>query len=129
MQALMRRIKTHRELDVYRNAFALAMELFECSKSFPKEEIYSLTDQLRRASRSVCANLAEGWRKRRFEAAFISKPSDAETEAAETQVWIEFSVKCGYLPRESATPLYAAYNEVIALIVGMITRSKEWILP
>ncbi len=81
-----KRIITHRDLDVYQKAFATAMRIFEISKFFPKEEIYSLTDQIRRSSRSVNANLAEAWRKRRYEAAFISKLSDAESEAAETQV-------------------------------------------
>ena len=85
-------IKTHRDLVVYRASFDLAMRIFEESKSFPKEERYSLTDQVRRSSRSVCANLAEAWRKRRYEASFISKLSDAEAEAAETQVW--WSLPC-----------------------------------
>ena len=94
------KIQSHRDLQVYQRAFATAMDLFELSKSFPKEETYSLTDQIRRSSRSVCANLAEAWRKRRYQAAFISKPSDSESEAAETQVWIEFAVKCNYLNRD-----------------------------
>ncbi len=76
------------------------MSVFGKTKSFPREETFSLTDQIRRSSRSVCANISEAWRKRRYEAAFISKLSDAETEAAETQVWLEFAVKCGYLKRE-----------------------------
>src|SRR5919108_1374395 len=96
------KIQSHRDLDVYRKAFDTAMNIFELSKSFPKEETYSLTDQIRRASRSVCANLAEAWRKRRYEAAFISKLSDVEAEVAETQVWIEFAVKCGYYDRDAA---------------------------
>ena len=76
------------------------MEIFRISKTFPKEETYSLTDQIRRSSRSVFANLAEAWRERRYQAAFISKLSDTEAEAAETQVWIEFAVKCEYLDRQ-----------------------------
>src|ERR1051326_4057401 len=100
------RITSHHELDVYKVAFATAMRVFEASKAFPKEEKYSLTDQIRRSSRSVCANLAEAWRKRRYEAAFIAKLSDAESELAETQVWLEFAVKCGYLDREIAKELY-----------------------
>jgi four helix bundle protein len=87
----------HHELEVYRKAFEAAMRIFEITKSFPKEETYSLTDQIRRSSRSVCANIAEAWRKRRYEAAFISKINDAEGEAAETPTWLEFSVKCEYL--------------------------------
>ena len=98
------RIQKHTELEVYKKAFAVAMEIFEVSKAFPKEETYSLTDQVRRSSRSVCANLAEAWRKRRYEAAFISKLSDCESEAAETQVWLQFAVECGYVDRERAAP-------------------------
>ena len=81
------KITRHTELDVYKKAFDAAMRVFRNSKEFPKEELYSLVDQMRRSSRSVCANLAEAWRKRRYEAAFISKLSDSEAEAAETQVW------------------------------------------
>ena len=84
-----KKISVHRDLEVYKKAFGAAMQIFELSKAFPKEETYSLTDQIRRSSRSVCANLAEAWRKRRYEKAFISKLSDSESEAAETQVWLE----------------------------------------
>src|SRR5215208_5591388 len=108
-----KKISIHRDLEVYRKAFDAAMQIFDLSKSFPKEETYSLTDQIRRSSRSVCANLAEAWRKRRYEAAFRSKLSDSESEAAETQVWLEFAVKCGYLRREDATSLYQEYDEVL----------------
>ena len=104
------------------------MRIFELSKQFPAEEKFSLTDQVRRSSRSVCGNLAEGWRKRRYKNAFISKLSDAEGEAAETQVWLEFSVKCGYLDRETAKSLYQLYDSILATIVGMIKHSDKWIL-
>lgn len=87
------KVRTHRDLTVYQKAFDAALKIFEISKQFPKEETYSLTDQIRRSSRSVCSNLAEAWRKRRYEGAFISKLSDCEGEAAETQVWLEFAVK------------------------------------
>src|SRR3989449_10216618 len=107
------KIQSHRHLRVYQKAFATAMDLFELSKSFPKEETYSLTDQIRRSSRSVCANLAEAWRKRRYEAAFISKLNDAEGEAAETQTWLEFAVKCKYVDREIGRNLYKSYDEII----------------
>src|SRR4030067_3271024 len=90
-------IRTHFDLEVYQTAFGLAMKIFQKSKSFPIEERYSLTDQVRRSSRSVCANLVEAWRKRRYEASFLSKLNDAEAEGAETQVWLEFAVQCGYL--------------------------------
>jgi four helix bundle protein len=93
------RIRTHLDLEVYRRSFDAAMVIYEASKSFPREEAYSLTDQCRRASRSVCANIAEAWRKRRYPASFVSKLSDAETEAAEMQVWISFAVRCGYMDR------------------------------
>ena len=86
------RIQKHTELEVYKKAQQAAMEVFQASKGFPKEEVYSLTDQMRRLSRSVCANIAEAWRKRRYEAAFVAKLSDAESEAAETQVWMRI---CG----------------------------------
>src|SRR5882762_3583949 len=117
----MAKITTHFELDVYKKAFDTAMRIFRLSKAFPKEEIYSLTDQIRRSSRSVCANLAEAWRKRRYEGAFINKLSDSECEAAETQVWTEFAVKCGYLDRERAATIYRAYDEILRTLVGMIT--------
>lgn len=103
---LKKTIRRHTDLEVYNRAFAAAMRIFELTKAFPKEERYSLTDQVRRSSRSVCANLGEAWRKRRYEAAWISKLGDSEAEAAETQVWLQFSIECGYLTREMATELY-----------------------
>ena len=120
------RIQTHRDLEVYRKAFDGAMAIFELSRKFPKEETYSLTDQIRRSSRSVCANLAEAWRKRRYVAAFISKLSDAEAEAGETQVWLEFAVKCCYLHRDFAVPLYRTYDEALRMIVAMINNPEQW---
>ena len=122
------KIQSHRDLQVYRKAFAAAMELFDLSKSFPKEETYSLTDQIRRSSRSVCANLAEAWRKRRYQAAFISKLSDSEGEAAETQVWLEFAVACAYLAREPARELYRTYNRLLRTLVGMINHPDTWVI-
>jgi four helix bundle protein len=114
------KIQTHNELDVYKRAFDVAMRIFEFTKDFPKDETYSLTDQIRRSSRSVCANLAEAWRKRRYTAAFIAKLCDCESEAAETQVWLQFAVKCGYLDRDHATVLYQEYEEVLKMTVAMI---------
>src|SRR5436190_2916590 len=116
------RLQKHTELEVYKKAFEVAMQIFESSKAFPKEETYSLTDQIRRSSRSVCANLAEAWRKRRYEAAFVAKLSDSESEAAETQVWLQFAVECGYLNRDRAVPFYQAYDEILRMIVAMITN-------
>ncbi len=123
-----KKIVSHRDLEVYQKAMAAAMEIFELSKSFPKEEIYSLTDQIRRSSRSICANLAEAWRKRRYEKAFTSKLSDVEGEAAETQVWLEFAARCDYLPREDGRRLYTTYEEIIRTVVGMINHPETWLL-
>jgi four helix bundle protein len=122
------KVNTHRDLEVYRRAFQAAMTIFECSKAFPAEERYALTDQMRRSSRSVCANLAEAWRKRRYQAAFVSKMSDAESEAAETQVWIEFAVRSKYLSPECGRDLYRAYNEILRTVVGMINHPDTWTL-
>jgi four helix bundle protein len=88
-----------------------------------------MTDQIRRSSRSVCTNIAEAWRKRRYEAAFVAKLSDAEAEAAETQSWLEFAVQCEYLARDDAAQLYQAYHEVLATLVGMINNCEKWVLP
>jgi four helix bundle protein len=118
--------RVHQDLDVYGRAFDAAMEIFELSRRFPKHEVYSLTDHIRRSSRSVCANLAEAWRKRRYPPAFISKLSDAEAEAAETQVWIHFAVRCGYLDRDIGRALYQRYNRILATLVGMITHANTW---
>ncbi len=121
-------VSSHADLELYRKAFDAAMRVFELSRRFPKEETYSLTDQIRRASRSVCSNIAEGWRKRRYEAAFVSKLSDSEGEAAETQVWLQFAVKCGYVRREDVADLYRTYDEVLRMLVAMISRPKQWLL-
>jgi four helix bundle protein len=94
-------LRSHKELRVYQNAMELAMEIYHLTKEFPPEEKYSLVDQIRRSSRSVCANIAEAMRKRRYQAAFIAKLNDAEGEACETQVWIELSYRCNYLDLET----------------------------
>jgi four helix bundle protein len=119
------KIRVHQDLEVYRRAFDAAMEIFAVSQAFPRHEVYALTDQIRRSSRSVWANLAEAWRKRRYRASFISKLSDAEAEAAETQV-IEFAVRCGYLSREVGGALYRGYDGILATLVGMITHPDAW---
>ena len=121
-------VRRHTDLEVFERAFSAAMRVFELSKAFPAVERYALTDQIRRASRSVAANLAEGWRKRRYPAAFVAKLGDAEGEAAETQVWLQFAVSCGYLAPETARLLYAEYDEIIGMLVRMITRPEDWIL-
>jgi four helix bundle protein len=121
-------VRKHTELEVYRRAFAVAMRIFEVTKRFPQEERYAMVDQIRRSSRSVCANLAEAWRKRHYEAAFISKLSDSEAEAAETQTWLQFAVECGYLPREIAAELYSEYDTVLGMLIHMITHAQDWTL-
>ena len=121
-------VRRHTDLEVFERAFSAAMRVFEASKAFPAVERYALTDQMRRASRSVAANLAEGWRKRRYPAAFVAKLGDAEGEAAETQVWLQFPVSCGYLAPETARLLYAEYDEIIGMLVRMITRPEDWTL-
>jgi len=122
-------IQSHEELDVYQLAFEAAMRIFEVSKKFPREETYSLTDQIRRSSRSVCSNIAEAWRKRRYEAAFVSKLNDAESEAAETQTWIGFAVECGYLSKELGQELRQTYDYIIGKLVNMIIKPQPWLMP
>jgi four helix bundle protein len=119
-------IRDFRELDVYRVAMDAAVQIFELTKEFPAEERYSLTDQVRRCSRSVCANIAEAWRKRRYPAAFASKLSDAEAEAAETEVWLELAVRCGYLDRDKAAALDREYESILAMLVTMISHPEQW---
>ena len=123
------KIVRHQDLEVYKKGFEAAMQIFEISKQFPKEETYSLTDQIRRSSRSVCANLAEAWRKRRYEAAFISKLNDSEAESAETQTWLEFAVRCKYLEAETGRALFRTYDEITAMLVSMINSPQTWVLP
>ena len=105
------------------------MEIFKMSKSFPVEERYSLTDQIRRSSRSVCANITEAWRKRRYPASFIAKLSDAEGEAAETQTWLQFAVECEYVSRDVARNLYSQYDAILGMLVTMINNPNAWTLP
>ena len=119
-------IRSFKELRVWQNAMDVAMKIFEVTKSFPVEERFSLTDQIRRSSRSVAANITEAWRKRRYPAAFISKLSDAESEAAETQTWIEIALRCGYLTSEEASYLDSRCEEVLGQIVAMINHPEKW---
>ena len=122
-------IQSHRDLDVYRLAFDVAMQVFDLSEEFPTEERYSLTDQIRRSSRSVCANVAEAWRKRRYQRAFALKLSDAEAEAAETQTWIEFAVKCQYLNASTGQDINRIYDQILGKLVRMITNPSPWLMP
>jgi four helix bundle protein len=122
-------IRSHRDLEVYQLAFQSAMQVFELSKRFPIEERYSLTDQMRRSSRSVCANVSEAWRKRRYRAAFIAKLSDSEAEAAETQTWLEFAVNCNYLAPDNGRELYQNYNLILGKLVNLINHPEKWLIP
>ena len=122
------RINSYKELRVYQNAMEAAMKLFEITKIFPPEEKYAMVDQMRRSSRSVCANLAEAWRKRRYKAAFVAKLSDAESEACETQVWIEFALRCGYIEKTLANELDQCYDQIIGQLVTMIGDADKWLL-
>ena len=115
-----------KDLLAYKKSFELAMEIFEITKSFPKEETYSLTDQIRRSSRSVCANIAESYRKRRYPKHFISKLSDSDSENAETQVWLEFSEASRYISREKKGELMNKCSEVGKLINYMINNPKKF---
>jgi four helix bundle protein len=121
-------IANHEDLEVYQIAFDSAMRVFEISKTFPKEEKYSLTDQIRRSSRSVCANLAEAWRRRRYKGSFLIRLNDAEAEAAETQVWLQFAVKCECLDVEMGRQLYTQYNQILKMIVTMTNNADSWLL-
>jgi four helix bundle protein len=119
-------IRHFRELEVYQLAMDSAMRIFELSKQFPLEERYSLTDQMRRSSRSVCTNIAEAWRKRRYPNAFVNKLSDSDAEAAETQVWVEFALKCGYLNQTVVKELDINYDHIMGKLVVMLTRPEQW---
>ena len=121
-------IQFHWQLDAYRLSVEAAMRIFEASKSFPAEERYSLTDQIRRSSRSVSAQVAEGWRRRKYEAAFLNKLNEAEGEAAETQTWLEYAVKCGYLHRAAGEQLHKQYDQVIGKLVTMGNNPTPWLL-
>lgn len=125
-------IWSHRELGLEASVRGVDGDLRafqELSKSFPKQETYSLTDQIRRASRSVTTNITEAWRKRRYAAAFVSKLNDAEAEAAETQDWLHYAVECGYIERLAARRLFKEYDHILATLVGMITYADTWVFP
>jgi four helix bundle protein len=117
-----------KSLKVYQMSYESALEIFEISKSFPKEEKYSLTDQIRRSSRSVCANLAEAYRKRRYPKNFTSKISDSDGEASETIVWIDFAYDCKYIDEDTKNKLIRKYEEV-GKMLGAMANSPERFLP
>jgi len=121
-------IRYHWELDVYKLSVEASMEIFEITRKFPREEMYSLTDQIRRSSRSVSGQIAEGWRRRKYEAAFVNKLNEAEGEAAETQSWLEYSVKCSYMTRSQGKSLHKIYDQIIGKLVTMGNRPETFIL-
>jgi len=119
-------IKNHRELRVYEKSFEKAMGIFHISKEFPKEEIYSLTDQIRRSSRSVCSNIAEAFRRRKYPKSFSSKLNESEAESAETQNWLDFALNCGYINEQIHSEFDLAYEEIIGMLVNMQKFPEKW---
>ena len=118
----------YKKLKVYQLAYELAMKVFVISKNFPSEEKYSLPDQIRRSSRSVCANIAEAYRKRKYEKHFISKLTDSDSECSETQVWLDFSKDCGYLDIIEYENLFSKYNEVGKMLGSMTNNPSKFII-
>lgn len=115
-----------RELKIYRIAFETAMDIFQLSKEFPKEERYALTDQIRRSSRSICANLSEAWRKRRYKNVFLNKLTDCSQEAAETQTWLDFALRCKYITEEDFTQLNERYEHIFAMLITMEKKADTF---
>ena len=125
-EAVGRKMDGHKSLNVFQLAYRLAMEIFEITKSFPKDERYSLTDQIRRSSRSVAANIAEGYRKRQYPNAFSSKMADADGEATETQVWLDVSRDCGYIATDVHNRMISEYREVGGMLGNMIRNPHKF---
>lgn len=122
----MQSIRSYKELRVYQAAIDGAMRIFEITKSFPPEERFSMVDQMRRSSRSVCSNIGEAWRKRRYSAHFVSKLSDSEGEAEETRVWLELAFRCGYISKSTLDELDKTYDNIIGQLVRMIEHPEQW---
>jgi four helix bundle protein len=122
------KINTYRDLNVFQLAFNLANRVFNITLLFPKEEKYSLTDQIRRSSRSICANIAEAYSARKYEKSFISKLVIAQCEAAETQVWLDFAETNNYIEKLEYDGLHREYGHIIAMIINMINNSGKWVL-
>jgi four helix bundle protein len=122
----MEHIRSYKDLRVYKAAIEAAMRIFEITKRFPMEERFSMTDQMRRASRSVCSNIGEAWRKRRYPAHFVSKLSDSEGEASETQVWLDLAVRCKYISVTEAAELDQTYDGILGQLVRMIEHPEQW---
>ena len=119
--------QSFRDLTVYRKAFELAMQIFEISKTFPKEERYSLTDQIRRSSRAVCSCVAEAYRKRNYPAYFVSKSSDGDMENSETQSWLDFSHACNYISADQLNDLISKSEEVGKLLNHMVENPEKYV--
>ena len=122
----MKHIRKHKDLKVFQLSFEAGLEIFELTKKFPKEERYSLTDQIRRSSRSVSANIAEAWRKRKYPKSFISKLNDSESEAAETQTWLDYALAFKYVDKQVHEKLYDKYEHIIAMLINMSTNPDQW---
>lgn len=120
------KVADYTELRVYKHAFDSAMQIFELSRTWPPEEKFSLTDQIRRSSRSVCSNIAEAWRKRRYEAAFVSKLSDSDGEAAESEVHLDFALRCGYLAPDKHATLRDDYDHICRQLTNMMNDASRW---
>jgi four helix bundle protein len=121
-----RDLRHFRDLDVYQKAFKAAMRIYEITKSFPADEKYSLVDQIRRSSRAVCSNLAEAWRKRKYEAVFKNKLTDSMQEASETQSWLEFSLACKYIEKGLFKELDSEYEGIISMINAMEKNAQKF---
>lgn len=122
----MTQINTHKDLTVYQLAFKSALEIHEMSKSFPKEERYALTDQIRRSSRSVCANIAEAYRNRKYKKAFVAKLIICISEASETITWLDFAFSFNYLEKEKHTKLVQLYDHIVGKLVNMSRQPEKW---
>ena len=121
-------IRYHWELDVYKFSVESAMRIFELSNQFPQGERYSLTDQIRRSSRSVSGQIGEAWRRRKYGNIFVNKLNESEGEAAETQVWLEYAVRCDYITWKDGRDLHRAYDNIIGKLVNMGNNPDSWIL-
>ena len=118
--------KSYKELKVYQRSYDVAMEIFNLSKKFPRDEMYSLTNQLRKSSRSVSANIAEAYRRRIYPKSFISKLNESEAEATETQNWLDYSCDCGYLDKKIKDDLYHEYDNILGMLVNMRLSAEKW---
>ena len=122
------KINSYKDLRVFQNAMNAAMKIFQLTEKFPPAEKYSLTDQIRCSSRSVCSNITRAWRKRRFKTPFIAKLNDSEGEACETQVWIEFARQCNYLDDDACKDLDLTYDQIMGQLVKMINQPDKWLI-